>query len=111
MKLTNLKVACLITSWLLAAISCPAQQRRTINLAATSTHLPFSDGIVVGSTLYISAQQGARPSGKLAVGIAAQTRAALENIQRVVQTAGLEIGDVRDGERLPLGHSRFCSDE
>src|SRR5579884_3638826 len=69
-----------------------AQYRRAIHLAANATGLPFSDGIVVGNTLYIAGQQGADQSGKLvAGGIGPQTRAALETI---VKKAGFQMSDV-----------------
>jgi 2-iminobutanoate/2-iminopropanoate deaminase len=72
-----------------------AQYRRAIHLAANATGLPFSDGIVVGNTLYIAGQQGADPSGKLvAGGIGPQTRAALETIETVVKKAGFQMSDV-----------------
>src|SRR5579875_2574853 len=71
----------------------------TLALAGSSqayaTGLPFSDGIVVGNTLYIAGQQGADQSGKLvAGGIGPQTRAALETIETVVKKAGFQMSDV-----------------
>lgn len=57
--------------------------------------LPFSDGIVVGNTLYISGQQGTDQQGKLkAGGISQQTQATLENIARIVKQAGFELKDI-----------------
>jgi 2-iminobutanoate/2-iminopropanoate deaminase len=55
---------------------------------------PYSDGIVVGNTLYIAGQQGDE-NGKLKTGgIGPQTQAALENLAKVVKAAGFELKDV-----------------
>lgn len=70
-----------------------AQARRAVNLSGTPG-LPFSDGIIAGHTLYVSGTQGTDRSGKLESGIAAQTRAALENIRQVVEKAGFGMNDV-----------------
>jgi 2-iminobutanoate/2-iminopropanoate deaminase len=72
-----------------------AQSRRAIQLAGHTASLPFSDGIVVGNTLYIAGTQGQDQSGKLvAGGIGPQTRAALETIEKVVKRAGFQMSDV-----------------
>lgn len=74
--------------------SALAQERKAINLSPTQG-LPFSDGIIAGNTLYIAGQQGAEESGKLAPGgIAAETRATLDNIGKVLKAAGYEWKDV-----------------
>jgi 2-iminobutanoate/2-iminopropanoate deaminase len=71
-----------------------AQERRAINLS-NAKGLPFSDGIVVGNTLYIAGQEGSDDSGKLvAGGITAETKAALENIQKVIKSAGFDLKDI-----------------
>lgn len=71
-----------------------AQERRAINLSPTRG-LPFSDGIIAGNTLYIAGQEGSDEAGKLAPGgIAAETKAALDNIEKVLKAAGYEWKDV-----------------
>jgi 2-iminobutanoate/2-iminopropanoate deaminase len=71
-----------------------AQERKAINLA-NAPGLPFSDGILVGNTLYIAGQQGADDSGKLvAGGIGPETTATLDNIKKVLKAAGFELNDV-----------------
>jgi 2-iminobutanoate/2-iminopropanoate deaminase len=71
-----------------------SQERRAINLS-DARGLPFSDGIVAGNTLYIAGQEGSDDSGKLvAGGIAAETKAALENIQKVIKAAGFDLKDI-----------------
>lgn len=70
------------------------QEHKAINLGSAKG-LPFSDGIVAGNTLYIAGQEGSDESGKLATGgIAAETKAALDNIEKVVKAAGFEMKDI-----------------
>lgn len=84
----------------LAVITIPAwqrgsaQERKAINLAP-ARGLPFSDGVIVGNTLYIAGQEGTDDSGKLAAGgIGPETKAALDNIEKVLKAAGFEWKDV-----------------
>jgi 2-iminobutanoate/2-iminopropanoate deaminase len=71
-----------------------AQERKAVNLSP-ARGLPFSDGIVAGNTLYVAGQEGTDASDKLvAGGVAAETTAALENIQKVLKAAGFELKDV-----------------
>jgi 2-iminobutanoate/2-iminopropanoate deaminase len=77
-----------------AAPSMQAQEHKAINLGSASG-LPFSDGIIAGNTLYIAGQEGTDESSKLAPGgIAAETKAALGNIEKVVKAAGFEMKDI-----------------
>jgi 2-iminobutanoate/2-iminopropanoate deaminase len=70
------------------------QERKVVNLSP-ARGLPFSDGIVAGSTLYIAGQEGTDDSGKLAGGgIAPETTAALGNIEKILKAAGFELKDV-----------------
>ena len=78
--------------FLLAAMSAYGQQKRVIG---GQTGLPYSDGVVVGNTLYIAGQEGEDENGKLkAGGIATETRGALENLAKIVKAAGFELKDV-----------------
>jgi 2-iminobutanoate/2-iminopropanoate deaminase len=71
-----------------------AQEHQAINLSK-ARGLPFSDGIVAGNTLYVAGQEGTDDSGKLiAGGIAAETKASLENVQKVIKAAGFDIKDI-----------------
>jgi 2-iminobutanoate/2-iminopropanoate deaminase len=71
-----------------------SQERKAVNLSSAQG-LPFSDGIIVGNTLYIAGQEGSDDSGKLAAGgIGPETSAALDNIQKVLKAAGFELKDV-----------------
>jgi len=78
----------------LAAQRSSAQEHKAINLSPTRG-LPFSDGIIAGNTLYVAGQEGTDESNKLAAGgIAAETKAALDNIEKVVKAAGFEMKDI-----------------
>lgn len=71
-----------------------AQERKAVNLSP-ARGLPFSDGIVVGNTLYIAGQEGTDESGKLAAGgIGPETTATLENIQKVLKAADFDLKDI-----------------
>jgi len=71
-----------------------AQEHHAVN-QSNARGLPYSDGIVAGNTLYIAGQEGADDSDKLvAGGIAAETKAALENVQRVIKAAGFDLKDI-----------------
>jgi 2-iminobutanoate/2-iminopropanoate deaminase len=77
-----------------AAQRSSAQDHKAINLSPTRG-LPFSDGIIAGNTLYVAGQEGTDESNKLvAGGIAAETKAALGNIEKVIKAAGFEMKDI-----------------
>jgi 2-iminobutanoate/2-iminopropanoate deaminase len=79
---------------ILSSQSGYAQERRAVNLS-NAIGLPFSDGVIAGNTLYIAGQEGSDDSGKLVGGgISAETKAALENIQKVIKAAGFELKDI-----------------
>ena len=68
--------------------------RRAVNPPGTPTGLPFSNGIVVGDTLYVAGQEGLEGGKPVPGGIEAETRAALETIRKIVTAAGFEMSDV-----------------
>ena len=61
-----------------------------------NTGLPFSPGVLVGNTLYISGHLGRDPSTNALVrgGIEAETRQSLANIREVLKGAGMDFKDV-----------------
>jgi 2-iminobutanoate/2-iminopropanoate deaminase len=78
----------------LAGQSSVVQEHKAINLSP-ARGLPFSDGIVAGNTLYIAGQEGTDEAGKLAAGgIGPETKAALDNIAKVLKAGGFELKDV-----------------
>jgi 2-iminobutanoate/2-iminopropanoate deaminase len=91
---TTFWVAVVLTLTMLASPRSFAQSNRAIN-ASGAKGLPFSEGMVAGNTLYVAGQEGTDENGKLVSGgIAAETKAALENIQKVVKTAGFDMKDI-----------------
>jgi 2-iminobutanoate/2-iminopropanoate deaminase len=72
-------------------------QRRVIRPAkAPNTGLPFSPGVLVGNTLYLSGHLGRDPvtSQLVSGGIEAETRQVLANSLEVLKTAGMDFKDV-----------------
>ncbi len=63
---------------------------------APTTGLPFSPGILAGSTLYVAGHLGRDPVTNELVpgGIEAETRQALANVREVLRTAGMDFQDV-----------------
>ena len=63
---------------------------------APNTGLPFSPGILVGNTLYVSGHLGRDPVSNALVrgGVEAETRQSLANIREVLRTAGMDFKDV-----------------
>jgi 2-iminobutanoate/2-iminopropanoate deaminase len=61
-----------------------------------ATGLPYSPGILVGDTLYMSGQLGRDPQTARLVsgGIEAETRQALKNLGEVLHAAGMDYRDV-----------------
>jgi 2-iminobutanoate/2-iminopropanoate deaminase len=94
-KITRLYAATL--GLFIAVLYCQpgmAQEHKAINLSSTRG-LPFSDGIVAGNTLYVAGQEGTDEADKLvAGGIGPETKAALDNIAKVLKAAGYEMKDV-----------------
>jgi len=85
--------------------------RRVIRPAkGPNTGLPFSPGILVGNTLYISGHLGRDPStGKLvAGGIEAETRQSLTNIREVLRAAGMDFKDVTTVTAYIASFSEFA---
>src|SRR5438128_11963171 len=97
--LKQLMVLLMITAGFLltGSASCFAQQRRAIS-AGPAKALPFSDGMLVGNTLYIARPEGTDDQGKLKTGgIGPETQAALANSEKVINAAGFEVKDVVAG--------------
>jgi len=94
MKLVVLAMAHLTAAMLMAAGRPVSSAKRAINPPGTAEGLPFSNGILVGNTLYVAGQEGS-DEGKLRPGgIGPETQAALENIKKIVELAGLQMEDV-----------------
>ncbi|HEV2246917.1 MAG TPA: RidA family protein, partial [Terriglobia bacterium] len=77
-----------------SAAQTPAEHVQAINPPGTPEGLPFSNGILVGNTLYVAGTQGTDANGKLLPDIESQTRAALQLIQKIVEGGGMTMGNV-----------------
>jgi 2-iminobutanoate/2-iminopropanoate deaminase len=84
-----------VAATILAVVGvCSAEEHKAINVAR-NRNLPFSDGILAGNTLYVAGQEGTDDQGKLvAGGITPETKASLDNIQKVIKAAGFEVKDI-----------------
>ena len=74
----------------------PAARKAIRPDRAPNTGLPFSPGILVGNTLYISGHLGRDPatSRLVAGGVERETRQARANIREVLRAAGMEFSHV-----------------
>lgn len=75
----------------------PAARRRVIRPEKIpNTGLPYSPGILIGNTLYLSGNLGRDPVTAELVrgGIEAETRQALANMREVLRAAGMDFKDV-----------------
>ena len=95
LKLAVLLMAHLAAASLMAGGNpASSSAKRAINPPGTAEGLPFSNGILVGNTLYVAGQAGFE-NGKLAAGgIGPQTQAALGSIKKIVEQAGFQMADV-----------------
>ena len=72
-----------------------AESRRYINLPNRPAGLPFSDGVQVGDTLYISGRIGLDPAtGEAPESIDAEIKFLFEGFQSVLGHAGMSMDDL-----------------
>jgi 2-iminobutanoate/2-iminopropanoate deaminase len=72
-----------------------AQSRRYINLPNRPAGLPFSDGVLVGDTLYISGRIGLDPAtGEAPESIDAEIELLFDSFQAVLREAGMTMDDL-----------------
>ncbi|HEY6404315.1 MAG TPA: RidA family protein [Blastocatellia bacterium] len=78
--------------------------RRVINLPNRSANAPFSDGVMVGNTLYLAGRLGTDPkSGQIPSDIEQETRFMLDGFKAVLAEAGMTMDDI-------VSVQIFCSD-
>lgn len=80
-----------------------APVRKHINLPGRLITAPFSDGVLVGDTLYLAGRIGLDSSGKPPADPAAEARLALDGIKTVLAEAGMTTEDL-------VTVQVFCSD-
>jgi len=69
--------------------------RRTVNLPNHSSALPFSDGILVGDTLYLSGRIGIDPvTGRVPDDVDAEIKLLFDGFEGVLQQAGMTMDDL-----------------
>jgi 2-iminobutanoate/2-iminopropanoate deaminase len=85
-----------MTLLVLAAPALAAQQRQVIHTPEEVQGLPFSSAVRVGNLLFVSGQIGNVPGTRQLAdtGIAGQTKAALENIKRILGAGGSSLDRV-----------------
>ena len=99
-----------------------AQSRQYINLPNRPAGLPFSDGVLVGDTLYLSGRIGLDPAtGRAPESVDAELSLLFEGFQAVLQQAGMSMDDlvwvqvhspdVSLWERFNAAYVRFFSRE
>ena len=93
-KFIVLRFAVLAAALLMAACGHRNPSKRAINPPGTANGLPFSNGVLVGNTLYVAGQEGSDDGRLRPGGIGPETQAALENIKKIVELAGLQMEDV-----------------
>ncbi|MBZ5656375.1 MAG: RidA family protein [Acidobacteriia bacterium] len=72
-----------------------AQSRRYINLPNRPPDLPFSDGVLVGDTLYLSGRIGIDPvTGLAPESVDAELTLLFDGFQAVLREAGLTMDDL-----------------
>ena len=93
----------------LAAIALPdaaaAQDARRYISPRTvaDTALPFSAGVLVGNTLYLSGKIGLTPDRRIPASAAEEARLVLEDVKSTLQVAGMSMDDL-------VSVQVFCSD-
>jgi 2-iminobutanoate/2-iminopropanoate deaminase len=99
------KNTALIAALLAVAVVANAAERRYVapRTAADKSLPPFSGGVFVGDTFYLSGTLGRDKDGKVPADPAAEAKLVLDNIQSTLKDAGLTMDDL-------VVVQIFCSD-
>jgi|SRR5215471_15530585 len=69
--------------------------KRYINLSGRRSGLPFSDGVLVGNTLYLSGRLGIDPAtGKIPTDVDQEIKLLLDGFEAVLKEAGMTMNDL-----------------
>src|SRR5215468_5951345 len=69
--------------------------RRYVNLTGRASSLPFSDGVLVGDTLYLSGRIGVDPvTGRAPADLDAEIKLLLDGVQSVLAESGMNMDDL-----------------
>lgn len=69
-------------------------EKRAFNPPGAAADLPFSNGLLVGNTLYVSGEEGLVNGKVVPGGIGPETQTALDNIKAILNLAGFQMTDV-----------------
>ncbi len=96
MKYVPVFLACALTVGLTAACSSErSPSRGVINLPGKPADLPFSNGVLVGKTLYLGGQIGLNPeTGLPPDDLVQEVRLALDGIRTTLAEAGMTMDDL-----------------
>lgn len=84
----------------LPALLLPAEAQpaggayKVIKVEGRAPSAVSSDGILAGNTLYIAAQDGRGPGGRLPADLAQEVRQSLAHMRQVLQAAGMDMGNL-----------------
>lgn len=84
---------CLSILTLALSVGLGEAQKRAINPPGTPPNRPFSPGLMVGDTLYISGMVGRGPDGKTPPNFEDEVKQTLENIGEVFKAANMSFAD------------------
>lgn len=71
------------------------RERRHINIGGRPGHLPFSDGVLVGDTLFLSGRIGIDPrTMQAAADVDDEIRLLLDGIRATLEAAGMTMNDL-----------------
>jgi 2-iminobutanoate/2-iminopropanoate deaminase len=77
------------------AHTATSDTRRYVNLPGRSSTLPFSDGVLVGDTLYLSGRIGIDPvTGQAPTDVDAEIKLLLDGVQSVLAAAEMSMDDL-----------------
>ena len=88
------RIAAIAAGVLMMTSTANAQIQRIGEPKLNGQRLPFSTAVRAGDTVYLSGALGIDANGKLADGMAAQARLAMENLGAGLKAAGLGWNDV-----------------
>ena len=81
----------------------PADRSHLKSKVAQERHLPFSNGVLVGNTLYIAGTTGVDPNTKGSPNPEEEARLVMDRVKQVVEQAGLAMDDI-------VSLQVFCTD-
>lgn len=94
----------ILTGVAMSTIAQKPSKRRYVNLPGRNVQAPFSDGVMVGNTLYLAGRLGLDPqTGRPPDDVEKEARLMLDGFQAVLKEAGMTMDDI-------VVVQVFCSD-